>query len=231
MTERRQRLLIAGLSAGGFAFFLLQYAVGRQLGLFGIPGGDIVIWDRAGDDLRAGLSPYYTVEPRNETFWYSPPWAVLFAMLTWLPPIVVWSAMFAANLLGLRYLGGVLLPGRPRVGVGLLCWFPFMAFELFAANINLAIAAGIVAAVRGRPEVATLTAFAKLSPALAIHPRDWRRAGAVALVAVALTLPVLHLWPEWVRHLASAYGQALGPQVAVPFPFRAAVAVGLLVLN
>lgn len=225
MTERRRRVLLVALSAGGFAFLAVQLVVGWRIGLFGFPGGDIVIWDRAGDALRAGLSPYVVVEPRNETFWYAPPFAVLFALVSWLPPIALWAGMFAANLLGLWYLGGSLR------GVGLICWFPFLAFELFAANINICIAAGIVAAVRGRPEIAAFTAFAKLAPMLAVDPRDWRRAGAVVLVALAVTLPVVHLWPEWIRHLAAAYGQPLGPQVAIAFPIRAAFALGLLALR
>ena len=225
MTEQRRRLLLVALSAGGYAFFAVQLLIGWRIGLFGFPGGDIVIWDRAGDELRAGISPYHAVEPRNETFWYGPPWAVLFALVTWLPPMVVWSGMFAANLLGLRYLGG------SRLGVGFLCWLPFLAFELFAANINIAIAAGIVAAVRGRPEVAAWTSFAKLSPFLAIHPRDWRPAAVVILVALAVTLPVLHLWPEWIRHVAAAYGQRIGPEIGIPFPLRLGVAVVLLLLN
>ena len=53
----------------------------------------------------------------------------------------------------------------------------------------------------------------------------------VALVAFAITVPWLWLWPAWLNVLAEAYGSSgIGPQIAIPFAFRLAFAVILLAL-
>ena len=197
---------------------------GISTGLFWIPGGDVHIWDRAGDTLRAG-GEVYAIQPlRNETIWYAPPFLVMFAAVSWLPIEVMYVAIVALEVAALRYLAGSWL------AFGFACLFPLTAFELVSGNFNMLVAAAIVAAIRRRPAPPPIKSFAKLSPIVAVHPRDWRVVAVTAAVMFAITIPWIGLWPVWVAHLAAAYGQPLGPQIPIPFAVRAVVAVGLLVL-
>jgi len=212
-----------GLAAGGVAFVVIQLVVGTQLGIFPVPGGDALLWDRVGDELRSGSGDIYRiVEPLTSSFVYAPPWAVIWAALSWLPPPGLHLVILGAKIVALRIIGG------SWTGAGIACWFPLVAFDLGSGAFNLVIAAAIVLAVGRRPELAVATAFAKLSPMLAIHPRDWRAVAVVVAAAVVVTLPFLSLWPAWIERLISMYGVALGPQVPVPFAIRFGVALALL---
>src|SRR5437868_5365370 len=188
--------------------------VGMKAGLFPIPGGDELIWDRVGDAVWSGAPIYYLAPNPTDSFWYAPPLAVLFATVSWLPLVLQHWLFTVLKIASLRLIAG------SWVGAGIACWFPLVAFELGGGNFNLLIAAAIVLAVRGRPRLAVLGALAKFGPALAIDPRDWRKALPVAVVALAITLPWLHLWPEWVAHLVANLGLPLGPQVPIPFSVR-----------
>jgi hypothetical protein len=222
--QRWGRPLLVGLSVAGYALLAGILWWGISTGLFWIPGGDVHIWDRAGDTLRAG-GEVYAIQPlRNETIWYAPPFVVLFAAVSWLPIEVLWIAIVALEVGALRYIAGSWL------GFGLACLFPLTAFELVSGNFNMLVAAAIVAAIQRRAAPATIMSFAKLSPILAVHPRDWRVVAVTAAVMVAITIPWIGLWPVWVAHLAAAYGQPLGPQIPIPFILRAAIAAGLLLL-
>ena len=212
------------LAAGGVAFTAVQLIIGSQAGLFPIPPGDELIWDRVGDAVWTGAPIYYNAPVLTDSFWYAPPIAVLFAAVSWLPLLAQHALFTVLRVLSLRVIAGSWL------GAGIACWFPLVAFELGGGNFNLLIAAAIVAAVGRRPELATLGAFAKFGPALAIDPRDWRRVAVVALALVAITLPWLHLWPEYAGHLVGNLSSQLGPQVPVPFGIRLAFALGLLVV-
>jgi hypothetical protein len=216
---------LVALSFGGVAFLLLQLFIGTQAGLFPIPAGDELIWDRVGDAVWTGAPIYYVAPIATDSFWYAPPLAVIFGLLSWLP-IVLQHWLFT-----LLKIGAMRLIAGSWLGAGVACWFPLVAFEFGGGNFNLLIAASIVLAVRGRPQLAILGALAKFGPALAIHPRDWRRTLAVALVALAITLPFLHLWPEWISHLVANIGSPLGPQIPVPFWLRLAAAAVLLLLT
>lgn len=214
----RDHLLFA-LSAAGVAWLVIQYVVARQMGMFPIPAGDIVLWDRTGDALRAGMSPYF-IPATNDPFFYAPPIAVLVAAVTWLPMEVVNVGTTVLAVLALR-----LIAGSWR-GAGIACAFPLVVFAVVDGNFNLLIAASLVLAARGDPRLAVVTAMLKLSPALLI--RDWRRTVPVAAVALAISIPWIGLWPEWIGHLVRAYGVPYGPQVPVPFLMRIAIALPLL---
>ncbi|MFL5675762.1 MAG: hypothetical protein ACJ779_12195 [Chloroflexota bacterium] len=222
--QRWSRPLAVGLSMLGYAvlFGILWWGISR--GLFWLPGGDTHIWDRAGDTLRAG-GEVYAIQPlRNETIWYAPPFVVMFAAVSWLPIELMYIGIVALEVAALRYLAGSWL------AFGLACLFPLTAFELVSGNFNMLVAAAIVAAINRRAAPATVMSFAKLSPILAVHPRDWRVVAVATGVMFAITIPWLGLWPTWVGHLAAAYGQPLGPQIEIPFALRAIAALGLLVL-
>jgi hypothetical protein len=211
------------LSFGGVAFVLVQLIVGMKAGLFPIPGGDELIWDRVGDSILTGTPIYYLAPNPTDSFWYAPPIAVLFATVSWLPIVLQHWLFTVLKIASLRLIAG------SWIGAGIACWFPLVAFELGGGNFNLLIAAGIVLAVRGRPRLAVVGALAKFGPALAIDPRDWRKVLPIALLSVAITLPWLHLWPEYISDLAANLGVPLGLQVPVPFVVRF-VAAGFLLL-
>jgi hypothetical protein len=213
------------LSFGGVAFVVVQLIVGMKAGLFPIPGGDELIWDRVGDSVLTGTPIYYLAPNPTDSFWYAPPLAVLFATVSWLPVVLQHWLFTVLKIASLRLIAG------SWVGAGIACWFPLVAFELGGGNFNLLIAAGIVLAIRGRPRLAVLGALAKLGPALAIDPRDWRKALPVALLSLAITLPWLHLWPEWIAHLVANVGFPLGPQIPIPFSVRVIAAAALLLIS
>ena len=221
---RSRRLCLFALSAAGVGFTLLLLWQGACQGLFPFPGGDAYDWDRVGDEVRAGISPYGLRTPLTDSFCYAPPWAVAFALSSWLPVTVQAALLIALKIVSLR-----LIAGSWR-GAGLLCWFPLVAFDLAGGNFNLLVAAAIVLAVRDRPGLAVVVGLAKLSPFVAIHPRQWRTTVLAAFALFVITLPWITLWPAWVGQLVSLYGVPIGPQVPLAFPIRALAAVGLLVL-
>jgi hypothetical protein len=211
------------LAFGGVAFLVVQLFVGGQAGLFPFPGGDELIWDRVGDAIWAGVPIYYMAPIATDSFWYAPPLAVLFGLISWLP-LIGQHVLFT-----ILKVGAMRLIAGSWLGAGIACWFPLVAFEFGGGNFNLLIAASIVMAVRGLPQLAVVGALAKFGPALAIHPRDWRKALPIAVAALAITLPWLHLWPEYIGHLVANIGSPLGPQIPIPFWARLVGAAALLI--
>lgn len=183
-------------------------------------GSDIHVWDRVGDQVWAGISPYSSALPWYELFFYAPPWALIWAGISWLPLEAQALTVFAVELAALRYIAGSWL----RVGYLGLCFVT--GGELMHGNINLVIAAGLTAAIRGDSRLATLGAMAKLSPVFAI--REWRGPTVVLAAAFLLTLPIIGWWLEWGQQLAFASTQSIGFQV--PYPLRLAVAGGIVVV-
>jgi hypothetical protein len=188
-------------------------------------GSDLrMIYDRAGDALRDGGQVYWR-DPRWNNYYYAPPLAVLFATVSWLPLAVLHAAIVIVDVVCARIITGAWWSAFA------LGAFPIIPLEVGGGNINLMIGAAIVLAVRGGPVwPLALGSFAKLTPVLALHPRDWRRFGLAVGVLVAITLPWAGLWRDWVRLLIDAYGREIGPMFPVPFPIRALVALGLLAL-
>ena len=220
-----RRMATVALSLSGVAACATFIAVGSWTGLFPIPPGDSLIWDRVGDGLRAGDAIYYEAVPLTDSFWYAPPWAVAFGAVTWLPVEVLHGLLVVVKILCLRIIAGSWL------GAGIVAWVPLVAFDIASGSFNLLMAAAIVAAVRGRPELAIIAALAKFGPILAIDPRQWRPALAILVLAGLTTIPWLSLWPAWISHLAANVGSELGPQIPVPFALRLALAVLLLLVR
>jgi hypothetical protein len=216
------RAWVVALAFGGIAFTAIQLIVGSQAGLFPIPGGDELIWDRVGDAIWTGAPIYYVAPNPTDSFWYAPPLAVIFGLLSWMPVVLQHWLFTVVRVLSFRVIAG------SWVGAAIACWFPLVAFELGGGNFNLLIAAAIVAATQRRPSLAVLGAFAKFGPGLAIDIRDWRRALIVGFALVVLTIPWLYLWPAWATHLIANIGNPLGLQVPISFPIRLACAVIVL---
>ena len=222
-SRQAPRPALVALAFGGVAFTAIQLIVGTQAGLFPIPGSDEYVWDRVGDAIWTGAPIYYRAPNPIDSFWYTPPIAVLFGFLSWLPVVAQHWLFFVAKVISLRVIGGSWL------GAGIACWFPLVAFELGGGNFNLIIAAAIVLAIHRKPSFAVIGALAKFGPGLAIDPRDWRRSAALLAVMLAISLPWLHLWPEWVAHLVANLGLPLGYQIPIPLAVRLLAALLLLV--
>ena len=199
-------------SAGGYAFFLVITIVGLGNGQLGIPGGDIVItFDPAGDELRSGGDPYRILE-FGRSFFFAPPWAVLYAALSWMPTAWLHVMTILAGVLSLRYMA------RSWRVVGYFLWLPLVPFELSSGNVNLILAAAIVAAFRGRAEWLAWGAYAKVSPVLALRPLMARRFLIGATIGLLVTVPWLWLWESWIIHdiaAIGAIGREHGPQIPV----------------
>ena len=221
-------LLAFALSAGGYAFFAVITIVGIGTGQIAIPGGDIVItFDPAGDALRAGMDPY-AIPPFERSLFFAPPWAVIYAALSWLPPSVLHIITIGAGVGSLRYLA------RSWLGVGFALWLPVIPFELASGNINLIIAATIVAAFRNRAEWLALGTYAKFSPILALRPMMARRFLIGMAIGVLITLPWPWLWAAWISHDIQAVaelGRVHGPQIPIPSIVRFAAAGVLVALR
>ena len=199
---------IAGYVFGAFAFVTIEASVGGQ---WFRTGPDLDAYLRAGHDLLDGAPVYVGQIGEATNFPYGPPWAVIAAALALLPPLVVQAAIIVVDLVAMRYVA------RSWRGVGWILLWPLTAFELSAGNIDLLIAAAIVLAWAGaaragaaragaavearRVGLLVLVSFAKLAPALALPPARWRGIAVTAAVCLLVTLPVLHLWPEWIAYL------------------------------
>jgi hypothetical protein len=170
------------------------------------PFHDTASYWLGGLHLREGAPVYGLVsnDPMFLAFVYSPPWAVLAAPLSLLPLEVVTGVLFILQVSALRYVCG------SWRNAGLVAWLPIVPRELVTGNVDLLIAGAILASIRSVPSSGYATALfaaAKFSPAATLvlaSRRQWREAIIGAVILVALTLPVLSLWPQWIAALSSA---------------------------
>lgn len=161
----------------------------------GWPLHDSIAFWLAGRHLVEGGS-VYGGDPVFLAFWYAPPWAVIMAPLSMLDPYAFTALLLALQVLALRYVAG------SWTNAALCGWLPFVPRELATGNIDLIMAAAILAGMRALPGSGAANVFfalAKFSSVLAV--RRWREAAVAAAVLVALTLPWLYLWPEWLDKL------------------------------
>jgi hypothetical protein len=167
------------------------------------PFHDTAAYWLGGLHLREG-APVYAEPGGYLSFLYSPPWAVIWAGLSFLPLYPVTAGLMVLQILALRYVAG------SWRNAGLLAWLPIVPRELVTGNIDLLIAATIYAAVRSRAGFAVaLFSFAKWSPAATLvigTRRQWRDVIVTSLVLVAVTIPWLHLWPEYFGLLTAGQG-------------------------
>lgn len=252
MTERRLAArelalwagAITGYLFGAFAFVTIEASVGGQ---WFRTGPDLDAYLRAGHDLLNGAHVYVGQIGEATNFPYAPPWAVIAAGLALLPPLLVQAVIIGLDLVAMRYVAG------SWRGAGLILLWPLTAFELSAGNIDLLIAAAIVLAWAGRapPDASdagtgatarlmeqlrrvgplVLVALAKLAPALALPPARWRGAVVALAVCVVVTLPVLHLWPDWFAYLARQPASIAISLPVGPWYLRLPVALVLAVLG
>ena len=134
--------LVASLTGYAITAFIVWWQWTSNFG--GLPP-DLAIWDRVGDQVIQGMSPYaYLQLDWTELFFYVPPWALAFALTGWLPVIAQAGLVMAIGLASFRYIAGSWL----RVGYfGLI---PLTGAELGNGSFNLLVAAGIGAGIMVR---------------------------------------------------------------------------------
>jgi hypothetical protein len=214
------------LGSSGWAFGALVWIVGWGSGIFRLSGDVRDIFLPAGRAMLAGGNPYAAgVTPPDTPFLYAPPWATVYGLLAPAGPVVVHAALGVAELVALRYIAG------SWIRAGAFCWFPLVPWEIAAGQMNLLSAAAIVAAVRGRPGAAAILGMAKVSPVLAVHPRDWRRFLLVAVLFGVLSLSNPSTWAWWLERLVATLAMPLGPLVPVPFLVRLPIGLALVALR
>jgi hypothetical protein len=186
--------------------------------------GDGLIWDRVGDEMRAGIDPYYA---SDRGFYYAPPIAVLLALVTWLPIWFQAAILLAANIGAIRYMAG------SWRGLGWWLLFPIVDMELVGGQVNFLMGAAMLAAVRGVPWAAIVMAAAKVAPILAVDRRQWREVLIGGSLVCLVSLPALGLWPAWIHQLTSHFGVNIGGPDELQFPLipRVAIALALVALD
>jgi hypothetical protein len=220
----RLRLLLVTLALAGWAVGLVTLAamLASTGGL--TVGADLDAYMRAGDDFVAGRPVYIGEIGEFDVFSYAPPWAVLFAALSWVPDMAMQVGIMVLGLLCIRYVAGSWL------WAGFVFFYPVSVMVLLAGNIEWIIAAAIVLAAYGRGEPLAFTALAKVAPILGLRPSQWRQALLVFAVAFAVTLPWLHLWPEWIEHLLRQPA-SIDIHIGPPWYWRLPLAAALLLLR
>ena len=145
-------------------------------------------------------------------------------MLSRLPLTLEWCLFDAANVAAIWYVAG----GNWR-RIGYLLWMPTIGSEMVLGNINLLMAAAIVAAVReGRTALPAALTFAKFAPVVAVDPRKWRSFAVWIALGFAITLPWYWLWPEWIGQMARGFSHPVGDLIPIPFLLRLPVALILV---
>jgi hypothetical protein len=145
--------------------------------------------------------------------------------LTWVPAVVLQTLLVGANLFALRYVAG----GWQLAGLAFL--YPPTAFVIVTGNLEVLIAAAIVLAWRsGVVEPLVLMGLAKIGPFLATPPATWRRALLALAIAVAITLPWLGLWADWIEFLLQQ-PPLIAISIGPPWFWRLPVALAVLALR
>ncbi len=159
---------------------------------------------------------------------YSPVFVPLMTLWTAIPWPVFVTAWFA-------------------VGVALYVWMvgpwslallavPVFAVELFIGNIHLLLALAIVLGFRW-PAAWAFVLLTKVTPGIGLLwfavRREWRSLaialGATAVIAGVSLVLTPDLWAAWLRSLTQTSEPGSGNTVAVPLPYRLAVAAVLVV--
>jgi hypothetical protein len=221
--HRRRDLAGFALGMSGWAFAGIVWVVGWQIGKFHLSTDITDIFLPAGRAFWSGANPYADgVAPAGLPFLYAPPWAALFGLIAPLGPGLIYALLIVLELLSLRYIAG------SWVRAGAFCWFLLVPWEILSGQLNLLAAAAITAAALGRPGPAAIMAFAKVSPVLAVSPRDWRPFLIAVVVFSALSLPDPMAWVWWIQRLVTTLAAPVGPLVPVPFLLRLPVGLAFV---
>jgi hypothetical protein len=212
-----------GLAVGGYAFAITMIIIGFRSGQWPFPGGDVVdFYAGGGNAFRNGGQIYYPGSPISP--FYGPPWILAFAALSGLGG----ASLIHAAVLVLDGVALWVIAGHDWRRLGWLLWCPLVPFDIAAGQLNLAVAAAIVAAQRGTTWPLAAMSLAKVWPVFALRPRDWRPFLIAVLAFSAITLPWPWLWPQWIGFLAVRAPTPIGPLIPIALLARAPVALALI---
>jgi hypothetical protein len=156
-------------------------------------GSDFAVFWRAGSLFLAGdwAAIYRTVAEYNFPY---PPHALLlftpFAILSFWPALVAWNLLSAAFFIW---------AARPYGQIAILT--PGALMCLYYGQTGLIVGGLWLLAFRGKwPAVALLTIKPHLGFLSVLSLQSLRQAAMVAGIAIALALPLISLWPDFVAH-------------------------------
>ncbi|HEY6568714.1 MAG TPA: glycosyltransferase family 87 protein [Candidatus Limnocylindrales bacterium] len=220
--RRWYRPLLIGLSVGGAIFGIGSILWGYGLGMW--PPHDTSAYWLAGRHIIEGKPVYDGTTSWYLAFLYPPPLAVVLAPLSLLQYDLFSVALVGLQIGALRYVTG------SWIAVGLLGWIPGVHYEFVAGNVNCLMAAAMYATLTGRRYsgvALALFGLAKFAPVLVLvkaSRRQWIEFVITIVVLLAISLPWLYLWPEWVTKL-----QIRDPYVGIaPLFIRLPIAAVLL---
>ena len=222
--------VVVGLAAIG-GVLLLVVAFSR----WATPSDEQAYW-LAARRLLDGL-PIYDVTAQPGTpfaYWYPPPLAQVLAPLTAVLPNAAFTAAWTVLLLGCLLF---LADRRVLVALAMVAFVP-VAVELWFRNVHLVLALLIVLALRRHPVFWVPAAAIKITPVLGLlyllSARRYRDALLVGVVGLAvLTVSVVFspgAWGAFIQLVATEGASAGASLIPVPFPVRALVAAGLVVI-
>ena len=219
---RWTRPLLVGLAVGGAIMGIGSVLWAYALGMW--PPHDTSAYWLAGRHILEGKAVYGGAA-WYLAFVYAPPLAILMA------PLSLWHYnLLALLLVGLQLAALRYVTGSWRV-TAILGWIPWVHSEFVAGNIDCLMAAAIYASVterRGAGVGIALFALAKVSPALVLiraSRRQWIEFAVTSAVLLAITVPTLHLWPDWIARLENR-----GPYEGfIPLLVRLPIAGALLI--
>jgi hypothetical protein len=180
------------------------------------------IW-AASDRLLRGEPVYTGVVGEFLVYVYAPVVAVLTTPFTLVSPEAFTLLVTIGNVLALRYIAGSWLVA------GLLAWLPWTPRAIVTGNVDLMMAAVMLASLRGihgSGYASAVFAAVKFSPVLAVT--RWREFALGLAFLAALSVPVLHLYPEWVATLRLSLGASTD---TIPLLARAPFVVALLLVR
>ncbi len=218
--------LIAFITLSSLGAVVLLWAITNSLGsALGFGFDARAYWGYPRDEVYSALP---TLSAGNGFYRYSPVFVPLMTLWTAIPWPVFVALWFA-------------------VGVWLYVWMvgpwslallavPVFAVELFIGNIHLLLALAIVLGFRW-PAAWSFVLLTKVTPGIVllwfVVRREWRSlfialGVTAALAAVSLVLTP-DLWAAWLRSLTQTSEPGSGNTVAIPLPYRLAVAAVLVV--
>lgn len=222
-TWERLRWILPVVSVAGALICAGQVIHWSLMGAW--PFHDTVAYWLAGRHVLEGAPVYAEGGSAFLAFLYGPPWAILWAPISLLPIDLVVAGLLVLQVLALRYIVGSWL------AVGLVAWLPFVPRELATGNIDILMAAAILAGIRGAGWPLSLFAFAKFSPAIVLFNasrRQWLEAFVAGLILVAITLPWWYLWFDWAVVLIS---NPQGGDSVIPLIVRLPMVVALVAVR
>lgn len=163
-------------------------------------------------------------------FFYSPPVALLFGVLT-----TFGLGVFSATLTGLGFLALYAVAGR---WAWALLFFPPVWWDLAGGNISILIGAAVTIGAT-RPGLFAIPLLTKVTPGLTVlwfaFRREWRQLaialGVVGAVCAVSFVIAPRLWSEWITVLMANEGYTGPGFFTIPIPLMPRLAVAVVLVG